>query len=148
MQPNRTRERSTQYDAYLRYFEEFLPGLVGKLMMEDLKSLTCEVEIVVSDTSGTPWRLEIEDGRLIHVAHRGQDPQCRYLLNLETLIDVVTAKCSPREAFFDMRIEIEGDIQRGLELSTVLEDFFERFPFTLDREDRPAMSKDEMNGRN
>ncbi len=132
--PQELREKPDRYDCYRRYFEEFLPGIVGQLMIENLRGLSCQVEIVVTDSGEAPWSLAVEQGRLMHVAREGADPECRYVLNLDTLIDVVTAKCSPQDAFFEMRIEIEGDIERGLELSTVLGAFFERFPFTPQRD--------------
>lgn len=132
--PQTTREKPDRYDGYRRYFAEFLPGIVGQLLMEDLKSLTCQVEIDVTDSGDAPWRLAVEQGRLTQVTRKGPDPQCRYVLDLDTLMDIVTAKCSPQDAFFEMRIEIEGDIERGLELSTVLGAFFERFPFTPKRD--------------
>lgn len=128
--PQESHAKPAGYDFYRQYFTEFLPGIVGQLMIDDLKSLTCQVEIAVTDSGDAPWRLTVEQGRLTHVSHDGPDSQCRYVLNLDTLTDVVTAKCSPQDAFFEMRIEIEGDIERGLELSAVLEAFFEGFPFT------------------
>lgn len=127
--PQVTRGNSDPYKCYRRYFAEFLPGIVGQLMMEDLRSLSCQVEIEVTDSGDAPWRLAVKDGRLTQIDHEGPEPQCRYVLDLNTLIDVVTAQCSLQDAFFDMRIEIEGDIERGLELSSVLGAFFERFPF-------------------
>jgi len=121
--------RPSQYDCYNCYFTEFLPAIVGQLLMENLRGLTCQVEIAVTDSGDPPWCLTVEQGRLTRVTHDGPDPQCRYVLDLDTLIDVVSAKCSPQDAFFEMRIEIEGDIERGLEISTALAAFFERFPF-------------------
>ena len=36
---------------------------------------------------------------------------------------------TPQEAFFDLRIALEGDMEMGLKLSTVLEPFFARYAF-------------------
>lgn len=100
-------------------------------MLEDLKEVTCCVEIVVTDLSDPPWRLRIEAGILTYVGQEGAEPECRYRLELDALIDVITAVCTPQEAFFEMRVDIEGDIKRGLEVSTVLEGFFARFPLKI-----------------
>lgn len=122
-------DEPSAHSEYLRYFNEFLPGIVGKLMMEDLKHLNCCVEIVVTDAEETPWAIEVVDGRLRYVGHEGPDAQCQFLLNVETLLEVVEAKVAPERAFFEARIDIVGDVAVGLQLSTVLEAFFSRFPF-------------------
>lgn len=113
-----------------RYFEEFLPSICGQLLLEDLSGLTASFEIMVSDIEGRPWRLDIEEGVLMRVGKSDSETMCRFTLDTGTLLEVVSARSSPQEAFFEMRIEIEGDIELGLKLSTVLELFYQRFPFT------------------
>ena len=123
------RRETDTYTRYRRYFGEFLPSILGKLLIEDLRGLTSCVEIEVMDAGDPGWRIAIENGRLSYVGHRGPEPACRFRLDLPTLLEVVAARCTPAEAFFDERIEIEGDLETGLKLSTVLEPFFQRFPF-------------------
>lgn len=113
----------------LRYFSEFLPGILDKLLIADLESLTTCFEIRVTDGGDPPWRLGIEEGRLTYVGHEGPEPVCRFSLDSDTLAEVVTARCTPSAAFFDSRIDLEGDMEMGLKLSTVLEPFFHRFPY-------------------
>lgn len=120
---------SAAYQLYRQYFEEFLPSILGKLLLEDLHELTSCAEIGVQGVDDPPWRIAIERGRLSYVGHRGPEPVCRFRLDLPTLLEVVAARCTPAEAFFDERIDIEGDLETGLKLSTVLEPFFQRFPF-------------------
>ncbi len=114
----------------LRYFQEFLPSILGQLLVEDLRGLSSCFEIAVEDLAGPPWRLAVEEGRLVHVGHGGPSPACRFRLDVATLLEVVSARCAPAEAFFERRIELEGDVETGLTLSTVLEPFFRRFPYT------------------
>lgn len=111
------------------YFTEFLPGLRGRLLIEDLRELSTCFEIQVTDAPEPPWRIAVESGRLAHVGRDGPAPVCRFLLDAATLLDVVRARCAPSQAFFELRIEVEGDVETGLKLSTVLEPFFRRFPF-------------------
>ena len=122
----------TDQEASLKYFNEFLPEIVGKLMMEDLVELNCCIEIEVTDLEEDAWVLNIIDGRLSFIGHAEEDVQSRFLLDAKTLLEVVQAKVSPERAFFDMRIDIIGDVATGLQLSTVLESFFTHFPFNLD----------------
>ncbi len=115
--------------GWRRYFTEFLPSIRGQLLLDDLESLTVCFEIEVTDQEEPPWRIAVERGRLVSVGREGPDSVCRFRLGVEALVDVVTARTVPAQAFFDKRIELEGDIETGLVLSTVLEPFFQRFPF-------------------
>lgn len=125
----RVRLRSAMAD-WQRYFTEFLPALKGRLLIDDLRDLTTCFEIAVTDGAQPPWRIAIERGRIVHVGQSGgPEPVCRFLLDAATLLDVARARCLPSEAFFDLRIELEGDMETGLKLSTVLEPFFRRHPF-------------------
>lgn len=112
------------------YFERFLPGLLGQLLIEDLSNLNATFAIAVSDTPDPAWRLEVKDGRLVHVGHEGEAPVCTFTLNGQTMLEVVSGRLAPAEGFFAMRIELDGDLEMGLRLSTVLEPFFLRFPYT------------------
>ena len=121
-------------NRYRSYFNVFLPTILGQRLIEELKGLNCQVEIVVTDSGDAPWGLVIEDGCLAQVLQSGIDAPCRYLLDVQTLLDIVTGQCDPQEAFFDTRINIEGDMEQGLKLSTVLSIFFKRFPLNPERE--------------
>lgn len=135
---NAMTNRPAGYAAYRDYFDLFLPKIVGQLLLPDLRSLSAHAEIVVTDSGDPSWHLDLSGGCLTKIAHSGPDADCRYVLNVATLLDVVRANVTPQEAFFKMRIEIEGNIERGLELSVVLEDFFKRYPYReSDKELRP-----------
>lgn len=115
---------------YQRYFEDFLPGIRGQLLIPDLERLTTCFAIDVEDAPDPPWRIAIEAGRLTHVGTHGPEPLCAFRLDTETLLEVVSARVPPAEAFFARRIELEGDMELGLKLSTVLAPFFAGYPFT------------------
>ena len=112
------------------YFENFLPTLTGQLLIEDLRSLSCRFGIRVKDGEAPSWTLEVEEGRLTRVNPTDLPPECCFACDARTLLDVVSARLSPQEAFFAMRVEVEGDMELGLKLSTVLAPFFSRYPFT------------------
>lgn len=116
----------------LRYFEAFLPTLFGRLLIADLESLTTCFAIQVTDLDAPPWRIGIESGRLVFVRHDGPEALCTFSLDSDTLLEVVAARIAPAEAFFAKRIELEGDMELGLKLSTVLAPFFEGYPFHAD----------------
>ncbi len=111
------------------YFERFLPSIMNQLLLEELVTLTACFEIDITDIEASPWRLAIREGRLVYVGHEGEPPLCRYVLDLATLRNIVNARETPQAAFFDCRIALEGDMEMGLKLSTVLEPFFARYAF-------------------
>ncbi len=111
------------------YFREFLPGLVNQLLLEDLEGLSCCFEISVDGTGDRPWQLVVENGRLVYVGHDGGVPVCQYKTDVLTALAVAAADETPQAAFFDQRIQLIGDMEMGLTLSTVLEPFFRRFPY-------------------
>ena len=118
------------HGVYRQYFESFLPGIRGQLLIPDLESLTTCFAIAVTDQDDPPWRIAIEAGRIACVGHEGPQPLCCFRLDTEALLDVIAARVVPAEAFFAKRIDLEGDLELGLKLSTVLAPFFERFPFS------------------
>ena len=117
------------YRRYRDYFTNFLPGIVGQLLMEDLKSLSTCFEISVADQKDPPWVLVIEAGRLTGLQKSGQEPVCTFRVETDILLEIVTARLSPQKAFFNMDIHLDGDIEMGLRLSMVLEPFFQKFPY-------------------
>lgn len=118
---------------YREYFHEFLPGLLNRLLIEDLKNLSCSFAYRVPALDEPTWRLIVERGRLTSIRQDGPEPECCFVCDIDALLEVVSAAVLPQDAFFDMRIEIEGDIELGLKLSTVLAPFFARYPFDLSK---------------
>jgi predicted lipid carrier protein YhbT len=123
--------RARCIEANRLYFTEFLPGLRGQLLIPGLRSLTCALGVSVHDVENGVWTLSIESGQLAAIERGADRAQCVFLLDSGTLLEIATGTLAPDRAFFDLRIEIEGDIALGLQLSTVLEPFFKQHPFRL-----------------
>jgi predicted lipid carrier protein YhbT len=109
------------------YFGEFLPALRGRVLVPYLKALTCTFVVHVTDSGDPPWVVHVHEGRLSEPA--GNTPECAFTLDSRTLRDIVTGRTRPEQAFFDMKVDVLGDMELGLKLSTVLAPFFRRFPF-------------------
>ena len=105
-------------DPIRHYFEQFLPTLYGRLLIPDLESLSTCFAIAVTDVDAAPWRIEIQAGRLVRAGHDGAAPLCTFRLDGATLLEVVAARLVPAEAFFAKRIDLDGDMELGLKLST------------------------------
>lgn len=110
------------------YFDRFLPALQGELLLPWLHTLTCTLGVRVVDLAAA-WVLVIRDGRLAAVQAGLGTPECAFCLDGDTLLAVAAGALAPDRAFFDLRIEIVGDMALGLQLSTVLAPFFQRYPY-------------------
>lgn len=75
--------------------------------------------------------MEICNGRLTAVSPLNGDETCCYVCDTATFKAIVNGTISPQDAFFDLRVDIEGDVELGLKLSPVLETFFKRYPWDI-----------------
>ena len=123
--------RARQREASRLYFTSYLPGLQGQLLIPGLRSLSCALGVGLTDVDDAVWTLVVESGRLTEIAVGSESAQCVFLLDSGTLLEIATGTLAPDRAFFDLRIEIEGDIALGLQLSTVLEPFFKQHVYRL-----------------
>ena len=118
-----------------RYFLEFLAGKLNQRLLPDLQKLSVTFSIVLSGSGGAggpadeAWTLTIANGVLASIAPGAIQPQCSFRLDASTFLEIAGGRLSPQFAFFQRRIEIEGQIETGLRLATVLAGFFKQFPF-------------------
>lgn len=111
-----------------RYFDTFLAGKTGALLVPGLSSLSADFTVTVPAVGS--FQLSIEEGVLRDSRPvSGPSQEFDYELEAAALLDAVTARVRPAELFFEQRIRIRGDVYRALATATALEDFFVRFPF-------------------
>ncbi len=118
-----------------RYFTEFLREKIGKQLLPELRKLSASVGITVENTKtdeARAWVLEIRDGALTSVSHNGLVPQCAYRLNEATFGQIVSGRLEPQRAFFERRVDLEGDMETGLRLAFILTAFFRQYSYDLD----------------
>ena len=112
-----------------RYFSSFLADKMHKQLLPNLKNLSATCRIVVEDIAAGPWSLSIDKGRLERISFNGENCQCTFFLASDTFTSIVRGKLAPQQAFFQRDIDIEGDIETGLKLATVLAAFFKKWPY-------------------
>ncbi|MBN2591484.1 MAG: SDR family oxidoreductase [Sedimentisphaerales bacterium] len=111
------------------YFNRFLADKMHKQLLPDLKNLTANCRISVSEIPSKSWYLEIEKGRLENISLNGMKSQCAYSIDGDTFERIVKGKLAPQQAFFRKKIDIKGNIEIGLKLATVLAAFFRKYPY-------------------
>jgi predicted lipid carrier protein YhbT len=111
-----------------RYFEDFLVEKMNKQLLPNLRSLSATCRINVEDV-GRSWALKIEQGRLVKISHNSMDCQCAFFVNFDTFCRIVSGRLVPQKAFFKRKVDIQGDMETGLKLATVLSEFFQKWPY-------------------
>lgn len=112
-----------------RYFEEFLVSKLNQQLIQNLKNLTAVVSVNIQDEKNSKWVLEINQGMLTTISKNSLKPECSYLTDAATFEEIVKGNYQPQQAFFDGRGDIEGNIEKGLQVVTVLSEFFRLYPF-------------------
>jgi thioester reductase-like protein/predicted lipid carrier protein YhbT len=111
------------------YFSVFLADKMHRRLLTDPRHLSATCRICVSDVPRKNWSLELKDGCLENVSLNGLAYQCTFFMDGETFTEITSGRLSPRKAFFLRKVDIEGDINMGLKLATVLAAFFRKFPY-------------------
>lgn len=111
------------------YLRTFLPQRVAASQLGRIPSLTLKVGLRLSGPSGGAWTCDFRGGELVAVSEgAADDARVTFVGDSATFAAVVAAETSPREAFFQRRFEIEGDVEAGLKLAAVFEEFVRDFP--------------------
>lgn len=125
--PTRDARRSRPIDDY---FTLFLTGKLNQSLLPDLRSLTARFRIVTGHDGH--WSLDVQQGVLRSISRNGAAPQCTFTVDSNTFLEIVGGRLAPQQAFFNRRIEINGDIETGLRVASVLAQFFRKFPYEAD----------------
>ncbi len=115
--------------AVEQYFDSFLADKMHKQLLPDLKNLSATCRIRVEDIPDRSWALKIEKGRLEKISANSMNCQCEFIVDRETFGRVVSGQLAPQKAFFKRKIDIQGDMETGLKLATVLAEFFRKWPY-------------------
>lgn len=127
--PRRKADTAHTPDIVEAYFAEFLPGKLYQQLLPDLRKLTASFSIRVHDTDQPAWSLQVLKGALTSIEADGDRGDCCFLVGVDTFARIVSGRTRPQEAFFKRQVEIEGDMETGLKLATVLGSFFREFPY-------------------
>lgn len=111
------------------YFDSFLAEKMHRQLLPNLRRLSANCRIIMEDMPGRSWALSIDRGCLVKISQNGLPCECAFLLHSDVFTAIVSSRLSPQVAFFNRKISIEGDIETGLKLATVLATFFRKWPY-------------------
>jgi len=112
-----------------RYFDSFLAEKMHRQLLPNLRRLSANCRIHVEDLPGRSWSLRIDRGCLVKISENGLPCACTFRLHSDVFAAIVSGRLSPQAAFFSRKVDIEGDVETGLKLATVLATFFRKWPY-------------------
>ncbi len=125
-------ESNDRYEFIVEdYFNRFLVGKMHRQLLPDLKKLSASCRIRVSEVPFKNWSLRINHGRLEEISTNGKLCQTTFIVNGNTFERIITGKLPPQQAFFQKKVDITGNIEKGLMLATVLSAFFRKYPYKV-----------------
>ena len=110
------------------YFSDFLAEKLNLDLVPELRTLNASFKITMKEFSDWHWSFTVQQGVLTSLSRNGQPTQCDFLVDMSIFPDIVAARITPQQAFFNQQIQIEGDTEIGLKVATVLADFFRQCP--------------------
>ncbi len=112
------------------FWEVHIPTILEVGKDTTMPSLTCTVEFRIQGEDGGDWNVSVREGWIEGIA-RGTvaDATARVTLSASTFLDIARGLVDHRQAFFEGRIEIEGDVGLVLQASSMIPILRARFPF-------------------
>jgi nucleoside-diphosphate-sugar epimerase len=111
------------------YFEEFLKTRLNQPALNRLKNLTGTFLIQIQDETASDWVLELREGMLTSISRDPSGIEWRFLTDADTFKKIVKGLYPPEQAFFDGRVNIEGNVEKALQASATLCEFLKSFPY-------------------
>ena len=125
--PQRGGEKALTYTE--RYFEEFLMGKLHQQLVKDLKSLSAIVSLTIHGEKTEHWVLQITQGTLGSVCRGPAPSECSFVMDAATFEEIARGRYQPQQAFFEGRVNIEGNMEKALQVATALAEFCKSYPF-------------------
>jgi nucleoside-diphosphate-sugar epimerase len=121
-------ERGAGVDC-ARYVELFFPEAARRSTLARVP-IDVTVALAVTGPGGGEWSCRWAGGHLVSL-WRGREPgaDVTYRMDPVTFEAVVLGRLSPHDAFLTRRIEVEGDVEKGLKLAVLFGLFVQECPF-------------------
>lgn len=116
------------------YFSHFLVRKMNQALVPGLHRLSVCFHIALEEWGSARWVLTIEDGQLTRIVSGNSKSECGFTLPEIVFNEIIAGRLAPQKAFFQRQVHIDGRLDLGLRLSTVLADFFRQHPFEVTQE--------------
>jgi putative sterol carrier protein len=110
------------------YFEYFLPNVAPQTAFADFP-LDVTIGLNITGPGGGQWSVVLGGGQVVVRRGAPRGPHITYSVDQETFGAVVRGRLTPQDAFLARRIEIAGDIEKGLVLAALFGTLVGVFPY-------------------
>ncbi len=129
---NKTDKRKSGVDCN-EFFEIYFPEAASQSKIARIKNLNISIGFRVhGNQGGGSWICIIKEGDVVSVNEISILPDSLdvyYSTSHEIFDEIVTGAITTRDAFFKQHLQIDGDIEKALLLSVLLEDLLQEIPF-------------------
>lgn len=117
------------------FWEVHVPSLLERSRDTTIASLDGTAHFRIEGPAGGDWLLCACRG-VIELVERGtpRDPTVTITLSDADFVGIAAGDLDHREAFFQGRVQIDGDVELALRASNLIPILRERFPFHLDEQ--------------
>ena len=111
------------------YIEQFFPDALSRSVLASVP-IDATLGFVISGSGGGRWTCKLSGGKVVVIERISSLlPDVEFRLDVQTFAAIITGKETPQVAFFRRRIEIIGNIERGLKLAMLFNQFVREFPY-------------------
>lgn len=143
------RPEITDKTTHVEYFEELMFDRVNMCHLPKIESLDIAIEFDIVGQSAGSWTVVVEKGLLKRILRNhleshciegattennsslqdtpdslSKDPvlksMCTFRLDGHTFMSIVRCEITPQQAFFDKKVEIEGDVALALKMNILV----------------------------
>jgi thioester reductase-like protein len=126
-----------QESPHTHYLEQFLPERAQHFLLTHQLPIDLHFALDIRGPGGGRWTYRLAGGVVVEQKH-GPDTGAAvvYRTDAATFARLVRGRQTLQEAFFEGRIEIDGDLERALKLAFLFQQFLAEYPY-------PSFSREE-----
>jgi thioester reductase-like protein len=119
----RNKTRPVRTPDFAHYLERVLPGQLRQSSLAPGLPRDLHFALDIRGAGGGPWSCRWADDTLS--VRRGFDAGASVIFHIESTAfeDLLRGRQTPQKAFFDGRVEIDGDMEKALKLALFIEQF-------------------------
>jgi hypothetical protein len=111
------------------YIERFFPAALGRSRLAQIPIETT-LGFDIRGAGGGRWMCRIGSGRVLQVVRDAPErAEVEYRMAVPTFAALVSGHEPPQAAFLAKRIDIAGDVEKGLKLAVLFGQFVREFPY-------------------
>ncbi len=124
----RSRSGLTRTPDLGRYLEEILPGQIQQSTIASALPRGLQFALDIRGPGGGQWACHCGDRTL--AVRQGPDPGAAltFRMDVPTFDSLLSGRQTAQKAFFDGRIEMDGDMEKALKLAMLIEQFLAQRP--------------------